>query len=63
MKDINNTPCDCNIRGKQYDENDETCIKCKRGQAVLDVLLDIAIKRAIDHGDPSLLEALINSKK
>lgn len=63
MKDINNTPCDCNIKGKQYDENDETCIRCKRAQAVLDVLLDIAIKRAVDHGDLFLLETLLDSKK
>ena len=46
--------CDCRIKGKHFDENDEICIKCKNGQKLLDVIFDIAMERA-KNGDTALL--------
>ena len=63
MKDMEKKPCNCKIDGKQYDENDETCIKCKRSQKVLDILFEISIKEALEHGNMSLIEMLIKGAK
>ena len=46
--------CDCRIKGKHFDENDDTCKKCKSGQKLLDVIFDIAMERA-KNGDTALL--------
>lgn len=62
MKDIEDMPCNCKIDGKQYNENDKTCIECKRSQKILEVLFDLAFKMALDTGDISLLEMLIKNK-
>ena len=48
--------CDCRIKGKHFDENDETCIKCKNVQKLLDVIFDIAMERATKNGDTALLK-------
>ena len=62
MIDEKDIPCDCKIKGKEYDENDKTCIECKRAKRVLEVLFRIAIKKAVDDGDMSLLDMLMDSK-
>lgn len=51
--------CKCKIDGKQYNEFDETCIKCVRSQEMLELLFDVAIERALKHGDMSLVRAII----
>lgn len=63
MKDMEKKPCNCKIEGKQYEENDETCIECKRSQEVLDILFNVALERAIKSGDLSFLEILIKETK
>ena len=63
MTDMEKVPCTCKIDGKQYDENDETCIKCKKAQKVYGILFEIAIAKAADDGDTSLLETLINNNE
>ena len=55
-------PCNCKIKGKEYDENDKTCIECKRSQRVLKVLFRIAVKKAVDDGDMSFLDMLMDSE-
>lgn len=47
--------CDCRIKGKKFDENDKTCIKCKNGQKLLDAIFEIAVERA-ENGDTALLK-------
>ena len=53
--------CDCRIKGKHFDENDETCIKCKNGQKLLDVIFEIAMERATKSGDTALLKAFFEN--
>ena len=48
--------CDCKIKGKHFDENDEICIKCKNSQKLLDAVFEIAIERATKSGDTKLLK-------
>lgn len=62
MMDEKDRPCDCKIEGKQYDENDKTCIECKKSQNVLEILFKIAIKKAVENGDTSLLDTLLDNK-
>lgn len=47
--------CDCRIKGKHFDKNDKTCIKCKNGQKLLDAIFEIAVERA-ENGDTALLK-------
>lgn len=51
--------CSCKIKGKQYNEFDETCVKCVRSQEILELLLDVAIKKAVEYGDMSLIREII----
>ena len=51
--------CKCKIEGKQYNEFDETCVKCVRSQEILELLFDVAIKRAVEDGDMSLVREII----
>lgn len=51
--------CSCKIEGKQFDEKDETCIRCVRSQEILELLFDIAIKKAVEDGDMSLVREII----
>ena len=48
--------CNCRIKGKHFDENDETCIRCKRSEKLLDVIFEIALEKAIKDGKPQLLK-------
>lgn len=51
--------CNCSIDGKQFDEKDETCIKCQNSTRVLEMLFDVAIKRAVETGDTTLIEEML----
>lgn len=59
MIDEKDKPCDCKIKGKQYDKNDKTCIECKKSGAILELLFRIAFEKAMDDGDTTLLETLV----
>lgn len=61
MIERENEICDCKIKGKKFDENDEICIKCKNGQKLLDVIFEIAMERATKNGDTALLEAFFKN--
>lgn len=63
MIDMEDRPCNCKIKGKQYDENDKTCIECKKSQKIFGILLKFAIKKAVDDGDTHFLEMLIDDKQ
>lgn len=63
MIDEKDRPCSCKIEGKQFDENDKTCIECKKSQKILEMLLKFAIKKAVDDGDMRFLEMLIDAKQ
>ena len=53
--------CVCKIKGKQFDPNDETCIKCRASKKILDKLFEIAVKKATVDGDTRLLKMLIEN--
>lgn len=57
MIDTEKKTCKCEIKGKQFDENDETCIKCRNSEKVLEMLFEAAVEEAIKKGDISLLKA------
>ena len=56
MIEEKNEICDCKIKGKKFDENDEMCIRCKNSQKLLDAIFEIAIERATRSGDTALLK-------
>lgn len=53
--------CVCEIKGKRFDANDKTCIKCRASKKILDKMFEIAVKKAIEDGNMSLLEMFIEN--
>lgn len=53
--------CVCTIKGKRFDANDKTCIKCRASKKILDKLFEIAVKKATLDGDMRFLEIFIEN--